>query len=78
MQLKLDIKNYIFVCKLMNMFIEWPSEISIFMVNVEQYLWHCRWKRLPKTCSHFLFFMYMSFEDEEKKPNTANAALNIM
>ena len=60
----------------MNMFIEWMSENSIFMVNVEQYLLRSRWKRLPKT-KYCLFFMHMSFEG--KKPKfTASAALIFM
>ena len=52
------------------------NEDSIFMVNVEQYLLRSRLKRLPKTGLYCLFFMYMSFEYEKKKPKlTTNVAV---
>ena len=57
------------------------NEDSISMVNAEQYLLRCRLKRLPKTGLYYLpvFFMYMSFEDEKKKPNfTTNAAFRFV
>ena len=58
--------QYIFACKQKNIFVEWMSGDSIFMVNVEKYFLRSRWKRLPKTCLHCLFFMYTSVEDEKK------------
>ena len=55
------------------------NEDSIFMVNVEQYLLRYRLKRLPKTGLYCLFFMYMSFEDEKKKPKfTTDAAFRFV
>ena len=53
-----------------NMFIGWTSEDSILLRS--------RWKRLPKTCSCCLVFMYLSFwdEGEKKTKSTADAALS--
>ena len=45
---------------ILNMFIEWMSEDSIFIVR-------SRWKRLPKTHLYCLFFMSVSFGDKKKR-----------
>ena len=66
MQLKWGINIYIFACKKINMFIEWMSEDSIFIVSLEHHLLRSRRNRLPKTHSFCLFFMYVSFWEEEK------------
>ena len=58
---------YIFACMQINMYIEWNSEDSIFIVNVEQYLLRSRQKRPSRTCFYCLFFLYISFGEEEKK-----------
>ena len=60
--------EYIFVCKQINMFIEWNSEDSIFIVNVDlQHILHSRQKRLSKTCFYCLFFRVYQFWRGGKK-----------
>ena len=57
------------------MFIGWTSEDSIFMVNVEQYLLHSRWKKLPKTNLYcFNFHVHKFWRWEKKKKFTAYVA----
>ena len=51
------------------------SEDSIFIVYVEHLLMHSRLKILPRTRLHCLFFMYVSFGEEKKDENAANATL---
>ena len=73
MQLKWGINIYLlaskYTCSL------GMSEDSIFMLNVEQYLLHSRWNRLPKTCLYCLIFKYICFGDEKKF--TVNSVFNI-
>ena len=47
--------QYVFVCKQINMFVEWMSKYSKFIVNVEHYC-------MPDEKNCCLFFMYVSLE----------------
>ena len=80
MQLKWGI-NIRYIClQANNMFIGWMSEDSIFMVNVEQYFVHSRWKRLAKTClyMYWVFSCTLVLKMRKNTPEyTANQCLMI-